>query len=246
MRAIILAAGVGKRLGSAHTGPKCLLEFGGRSLLERHLDALSAAGVDDVTLVLGHEADTIRRALPAAAAGRVLCHYNPLYTLGSMLSLWSARQTLLSGDDVLVMDADVLYDPAIVQRLARSAAPNCFLLDRDFLPGDEPVKICLQGERIVEFRKQIAAGLTYNRVGESVGFFRFDAGTATRLARIVDRHAAREGRELPHEEALRELALSGEADIAVEDVTGLAWIEIDFPEDITRAAGDILPRIDGR
>jgi choline kinase len=246
MKAIILAAGVGKRLSPLHQGPKCLLEFAGRNLLDRHLDALAAIGVDTVTLCLGYASGAIEQRIPARHAARVLVHYNPLFELGSVVSLWCARQALLSGDDVLLMDADVLYDQRILARLVGSAASNCFLLDRDFLPGDEPVKICLQDDRIVEFRKQIAPGLRYNALGESVGFFKFDAATATRLAALVSAYVADGRREQPHEEALRELALAPDCTIGVEDVTGLAWIEIDFPEDVNRATLDILPRLDDR
>ena len=246
MKAIILAAGVGKRLGALHQGPKCLLEFAGRNLLGRHLDTLAGLGVDSVTLCLGHASAAIERSSPQRHVARVLFHYNPLYELGSVVSLWCARHTLLGGDDVLLLDADVLYDQRILARLVDSSAGNCFLLDRDFLPGDEPVKLCLQDNRIVEFRKQIAPGLRYNAMGESVGFFKFDAATATRLAALVGAYVADGRREQPHEEALRELALAPDCAIAVEDVTGLAWIEIDFPEDVQRATLDILPRLDDR
>ncbi len=244
MKVIILAAGVGQRLASTHHGPKCLLEIDGRSLLQRHLDALAALDIHTVTLCLGYQAARVAAALDSRAGH--LLHYNPLFRLGSIVSLWCARQTLLSGDDVLVMDADVLYHPDILGRLVNSSEANCFLIDRDFVAGDEPVKICLENGRIVEFRKQIAAGLPYNRVGESVGFFKFDAATAQRLGCIVAAYVACEKRELPHEEALRELALEPGSDIGVEDVTGLPWIEIDYPEDITRAVKEIAPRISQR
>lgn len=242
MKAIILAAGVGKRLSSAHVLPKCLLKFAGLSLLERHLQALSVAGITDVTLCLGFDSEPIIESISTSG---VLVHYNPLYELGSVISLWSARQTLFSGDDVIVMDADVLYHPDILFRLVKSPARNCFVLDRDFMPGDEPVKICLRNNRIVEFRKRILPTVSYNCIGESVGFFKFDASTACRLGTIVGHYVADEKRELPHEEALRELALSDPTTIGIEDITGLPWIEIDVPDDVVRANDSILPRIDG-
>ncbi len=246
MHAIILAAGVGRRLKQGRPLPKCLLEFGGMSLLERHCRNLAACGVDNLTLCVGHEADQIAEILPGLARPATLLHYNPLYTLGSCLSLWSVRQTLLCGDDVLVMDADVLYHPDILRRLVTSPLPNCFLMDRDFAPGDEPVKLCVTGKRIVEFRKRVAEDLAYDRIGESVGFFKFDATTALLLARLIGQYVADGRRDQPHEEALRDLALSGEVAIGVEDVTGLPWLEIDFPEDLIRAEQHVLPLIHER
>ena len=61
MHAIILAAGRGSRLAEHNPEghPKCLMEFGGRSLLERHLDVLNQMGVRKADLILGFEADRI-------------------------------------------------------------------------------------------------------------------------------------------------------------------------------------------
>ena len=226
--------------------PKCLLRFGDMSLLERHCRNLSACGVDNLTICVGHAAEQIASALQGLSRPVTLLHYNPLYTLGSCLSLWSVRHTLLCGDDVLVMDADVLYHPDILRRLVNSPLPNCYLMDRDFAPGDEPVKLCVAGDRIVELRKRVADGLRYDRIGESVGFFKFDAATALRLARLIAAYIADGRREQAHEEALRDLALCDDIAIGVEDVTGLPWLEIDFPEDLIRAEHQVLPLIHER
>ena len=81
MKAVILAAGVARRLAplTDHTH-KCLLPVGGRSLLDRMLDALSAAGVDEAVLVLGHCEDQVRRAAgPARGAMRIGDVVNPDY-----------------------------------------------------------------------------------------------------------------------------------------------------------------------
>ena len=244
MHAIILAAGVGRRLNQDRPQPKCLLEFGGLTLLERHCRNLTACGIEQLSLCVGYEADQIASALRDISRPTALLHYNPLYTLGSSLSVWHVRHALAGGDDVVLMDADVLYHPEILQRLVRSPTPNCFLMDREFAPGDEPVKICMAGARIVEFRKCVAAGLSYDRIGESVGFFKFDAATALRLACLIDAYVADGRRDQPHEEALRDLALAGDVQIGVEDITGLPWLEIDFPEDLDRANENVLPLID--
>ena len=60
------------------------------------------------------------------------------------------------------MDADVLYDQEMINRLINTNIKNCLLLDRDFVPGDEPVKICVnKNGQINEFRKHIAEDLDY-------------------------------------------------------------------------------------
>jgi len=246
LHAIILAAGRGSRLADHNPQghPKCLMEFGGRSLLARHLDLLWRFGVPAVDLVVGFEASRIiEHVATLDSRPHVGYHFNPRYEQGSVLSLWAAEDTLMSGSPVLVMDADVLYHPAILQRLVTTAVENCYLLDRAFAPGDEPVKIALRDGVLVDFRKQLAADLEYDTIGESVGFFRFGPAMAQTICRECARFDAEGLGDAPHEEALRNVLLAQPDRFGVEDVSGLPWIEIDFPEDVERAAGEVLTSI---
>lgn len=245
MRAIILAAGVGRRLAPVHTGPKALLEFAGESLLARHLRHLAGAGVGPVTVCVGHERERVETHLAHVPhAGQVTTVYNPDYRRGSVLSLWSVREHLAGEEPVLLMDADVLYGPALLRRLVQSTRANCFLLDRDFQPGEEPVKLCIAGGRLIEFRKQLAPDLACDYCGESVGFFRFEPAMAARLAARTELYREGGWFEAPYEEAIRDLLLESPEGFGFEDVTGMPWIEIDFPEDVVRARRRILPAID--
>jgi choline kinase len=254
MRAIILAAGRGSRLQQAAGDelPKCLLSFGGKTLLERHLDILRDAGVGEVVLALGYRPGPVRAELQRLGRGDVEIVMNPQYELGSVLTVHTAAAQLTRGGDVLVMDADVLYDPRIMEALVAGDSVDRLLIDRDFEGGDEPVKVCVKDGVPVEFRKRVADGLTYDTIGESVGFFRFREGTAKRFAAIVAGYIDSGRANLPHEEAIRDLLLEepapgstrGVEHLDVADVTGLAWIEIDFPIDVERAASEILPQIE--
>ncbi len=245
-KALILAAGIGQRLGKAGGGvPKCLLEIGGRTLLARQLGQLAACGIEQVVLATGHQADLIGQALAQidTTLDITLVH-NPDYTEGSVVSLWTLREHLASGEPLLLMDADVLAHTEILRRLTGTVLPNCFLLDRDFEPGEEPVKLCLRGGRLVEFRKQPAPDLAWELAGESVGFFRFEPRMAARLARRTEQYVSGGRRGEPYEEAIRDLLLAAPDEFGFEDITGLPWIEIDFPGDLARARESILPRIE--
>ncbi|MCC5647374.1 phosphocholine cytidylyltransferase family protein [Nostoc sp. CHAB 5824] len=246
MKAIILAAGVGRRLGKdGQIQPKCLLKFNGKSLLERHLNYLRHYQIDEVVIAVGYQAQRIQDEIKALGAENwVSTVYNPDYTKGSVISLWCLRQQLVAGDDILLMDADVLYDRRIIERLVKTNIPNCFLLDRDFEPGDEPVKLCVRDNYLVEFRKQVALGLVYDFAGESVGFFRFGSAAAHRLAIRTEQYVADGLDDEPYEEAIRDLLLETPDTFGYEDITGLPWIEIDFSQDIQRAQNDILPQIE--
>ena len=246
MHAIILAAGRGSRLAEHNPEgmPKSLMEFGGRSLMARHLDLLIRLGVSKAELVVGYEADRIiGHVATLVSRPDVGFHFNPRFELGSVLSLLAAGESLESGEPVLIMDADVLYHPQILRTLIETEIENCYLLDRDFVPGDEPVKIAIRNGMMVEFRKQLAPGLVYDSIGESVGFFRFGPECAAMLAAECRSFETEGLGDAPHEEALRNLLLRRPDWFGFEDVTGLPWIEIDFPEDVVRASRNILPAI---
>jgi choline kinase len=247
MRAIILAAGRGLRLQKTDDRqmPKCLLQFGGMSLLERHLRILKNAGVDEIVLALGYRHERVELELDRLRwQPRPEIVLNPRFDLGSMLTVHTVAGALTRGGDVLLMDADVLYDQRIANALVAGQKPvNRVLMDRDFEAGDEPVKLCIREGVPIELRKQLPEDLKYDTIGESVGFFRFDQAGASRLAALVADYVEQDHADLPHEEAVRDLLRERSQLFEVADVTGATWIEIDFPTDVVRAAHEVLPQL---
>ena len=232
-RALILAAGVGRRLGVVDT-PKALLEFGGASLIARHVAILQRAGVTSITIVTGFAAEPLRAAVGALAAPKAMLIDNPDFREGSVVSLWAGRQVLRGGAPVVLMDADVLYDDRLMARLLGSAAADCLLLDRNIEIGDEPVKLCVTDGRIVDFHKRPSVAHEWH--GESVGFFRLAPGTAAELADRAEDYVSSGRRDMEYEEPIRDMILaSTPGRFGFEDVSGLPWTEIDFPEDVHKA-----------
>lgn len=239
---ILLVAGVGRRLNGAAEGPKVLLQFGERTLLDRHLEALRANGLDDVHLTVGYEADQIRAELARLGRDDVTLTHNPDYRQGSLVSFWVQNELLKSGKTIILMDGDVLYPPEMIRRLLDSPQENVLLLDRNLEPGDEPVKICIREGKIVDFRKKPVHDYEWH--GESVGFFRFSPEMASELADICGTYV-REGRTgEEYEEAIRDKILVEPNRFAATDVSDIPWTEIDFIEDVERARNQILPRLE--
>lgn len=245
MKVILLAAGIGQRLGDGpERHPKALLRFDSKTLLERHIDILRAFGIADIAITVGYRANLVteeidRLRLPIT----VRLIHNPHYREGSVVSLWAARDILASGAPIVLMDADVLYDHRLMARLLESTIANCLLLDRNIEPGEEPVKICVCGDRIVDFHKRPQA--KYDWHGESVGFFRFSPDAAHELVdRVADYIGTAERRLFEYEEPIRDMMLASPPDrFGFEDISDLPWVEIDFPEDVRRARDVILPRL---
>jgi choline kinase len=242
-RALILAAGVGRRLGDGtpehQRTPKAMLEFGGVSLLARHIAILRDLGVESITVVIGFAADHVRTAL--GGDGSVALLVNEDYREGSVVSLWAGREVLRGGDPVILMDADVLYDRRLMARLIASGHDDCLLLDREIEPGDEPVKLCVRDGRIVDFRKRPTEAHDWH--GESVGFFRFSPAAAVELADRAGAYVAAGRRAMEYEEPIRDMILASPGDrFGFEDISGLPWTEIDFPEDVMKARA-LLPEL---
>jgi 2-aminoethylphosphonate-pyruvate transaminase len=238
--AIILAAGVGRRLG--HGVPKVLLQFGGKSLLERHLMALHANNVRNVAVTVGYRPDLIRAELRRLGLlERVALVENPRYREGSIVSLAVQRAQLAAGKPVLLMDGDVLYDNRMLARLLQAAPEDVLLFDQAIEPGDEPVKICLRGEVIVDFDK--VPQLAHDRRGESVGFFRFSASMATALAERATAYVEGGRANAEYEAAIRDLIIAHPNRFGYEDISDLPWTEIDFEADVVRARQETLPRL---
>ena len=245
MKVVMLAAGIGSRLGFAGTNhpAKVLLRFGGKSLLQYHIEILKRHGIDELVLGVGYHHQDIDREIAALGAQDfVRTVFNENYEEGNIVTLWTLRDELCCDEPVLLMDADVLYDKELISRLIHSTHQNCLLLDRGFDPGDEPVKLCIRDGEIVEFRKWLSTGFDF--CGESVGFFKLSAEAARNLIMQTDLYLRQGRRHEPYEEAIRDVLLtSPRGTFAFEDVTGTPWIEIDFAVDIERATTEVLPRI---
>lgn len=245
MKVVMLAAGIGTRLcqTTAEAVPKILLRFDGKTLLERHIEIFRKNGITELVLGVGFHHDEIQREIEMLGAQNFArTVFNKDYDQGNIVTLSTLRDEISCGEPVLLMDADVLYDESLVECLINSRHPNCLLVDRAFVPGDEPVKICVRDGDIIEFRKWLSADFDF--CGESVGFFKFSAEIAEQIMLQTDL-SLRQGRQNePYEETIRDVLLtSPRGTFAFEDITGIPWIEIDFAVDVERANTEILPRI---
>lgn len=243
MKAIICAAGRGVRLGV--NSPKVLLEFGGRTLLEWHALRLREVGVPEVVLVTGYLREQIARVLPEIAARHGVSIrelVNERFQEGSVLSVAAALPEFEgSRDPILLMDADVLYPAQMLERLIHSSVPTALLIDREYsTKDDDPVLVPVKNGLPFEFRKKWTGQADF--VGESVGFFKIAPGDLTMLVEETRARSVGSNVRDSYDDVLRTMVLADR--FGFEDVTGLPWTEIDFPEDLSRAREEVLPRIE--
>lgn len=242
MKAIILAAGVARRLAPiTDRTHKCLLPVGARSLLDRMLSSLANSGIEDAVIVVGHCQDQVR-AEGGERRGAMRIRYveNPEYQKGSILSLWQARATLTE-DTTIVMDADVLFPEVFLTRLIASPAPSALLLDRGFTDTGEEVKLYGIGDRVIALGKKFVPEC-WEVVGEGIGFFKCGRDHAGEYIRLLAESIEETGGGNEYEDALHQLL--AQVPVGWVDVTGLPWTEVDFIEDLRRAETEVLPRIE--
>ncbi len=245
MKALMLAAGLGRRLyGDENENlPKALLQFGGQTLIERHIRILQACGIDELVLIVGHRKDDLlAEAERVASDGFVRSFYNPRYREGPKHSLACGEEVLRSGDDVLFMDADVLYHPTLLERLIESQEKNCFVIDREFQSTDDFVKVCINDGLVVDFGK--SRGDDYDIVGEWPGFLKMSPEIASKVADSVLGFIARGEDEGAYEDAYCEVLKSSPTKtFGFEDITGTPWVELDYETDLKKAESKILPQL---
>jgi len=239
MRGIILAAGKGSRLnGTAGESPKCLVKVGGETLVDRQIHALRRAGIDDITVVVGCQAEQVRRS---CGHGITYVENSKYAQTNSMYSLWMARPLLFEG--FVVLNCDVLFHPVLLGDLISSKHENALLIayrEADQAPfGDEEMKVQVRCGRVREISKQMDPA---DADGENLGVVKFGPKGAAELVTIMDRLIAAGGVRDWAPRAFREFAQVGS--LHAIGTRGFPWIEIDFPEDYQRAVREILPQID--
>jgi len=246
MKAIILAAGMGRRLAPVtDDAPKCLTEIGGRTILEHQLQAFRANGVDDIVVVRGYRAEDIQ--VPGARY-----YLNDDYQNNNILwSLFYAAPEIGS-EPFLFTYCDIVFHPDVVKKTIASPGDFALVVDREWqrayegrtlhpLPEAELTQV--RDGAIVEVGKRVSAEGT---LGEFIGLMKVSARGAAVLAETWrDVRARYQGREdQPFHRAaqfrkayltdmLQELVARGERLVPVE-IDG-EWREIDTLQDLERA-----------
>ncbi len=235
MKAIILAAGTASRLRplTLHT-PKCLLMVGERSLLQRSMDALIANGIREFVIVTGYLhtqiQDFVRQTYGDSISVRFI-HNKDYETTNNIYSLWLARPEA-EGEEVLLLDSDLLYDAQIVERVLTDKHENVLTLIRHEL-GEEEMKVVTDAHgAITEISKTCDPALA---AGESLGIERMGKAYTTALYKELEVMMNEEHLENTfYELAFLRLIAKGST-FSVLDVTDLFSCELDTVEDFENA-----------
>lgn len=238
MKAVILAAGMASRLRPlTDKCPKCLLTVGSRSLLQRTVDSVKAAGINDLTVVTGYREEMIRSFLTEHYPDMRLTFINnaDYATTNNIYSLWLARPSV-DGEDFILLDSDILFDPAVVKRIAETK--NTALAVNTHKLGEEEMKVIVDADNMVT---EISKTLEISRaLGESVGIEKIEADYSKALYAELEKMIEQENLvDIFYERAFERLIPQGYSFRAV-NTTDLFSIELDTVDDFNQAK-ELIP-----
>lgn len=241
MKAVILAAGQGTRIRSVHgEHPKCLIEVDDSTILDRQLEALSMAGINEVAIVVGYEKEqVVAHVISRERRYNQRIHFieNPAFALtNNIYSLWLAIDWL-RGDSFVVLNADVIFDPGILENAVHPDAPISMIVDP--LWRNETMKVVIEGDRVTRMSKKIPEE---EFSGTYIGITVFSKSMQERfLRRLNDFISAGRVNDF-FNVAVQELADEG-VHVGYTSTEGLAWAEIDDPLDLTFAQQTVFPNL---
>lgn len=237
MKAVILAAGIGSRLRPITSKkPKCMVKVAGRPILDYQIRAYAAAGIKDITIVVGYEADTIKDYCKHIKDININIVNNCDYeTTNNMYSLYLVRE-FVKDSDFILSNADVVFDARIAHELVNVITGDAIAADKGSYT-DESMKITLGDNYLINnISKQIQESEAY---GNSIDVYKFTSGSASTLFNHII-HIIEKDKNLKDwtEVAIQSLLQSGELKMSPFDICGKKWIEIDNYYDL--AIGDRL------
>ena len=232
MKAIILSAGQGSRLGHlVDNQPKCLIDFNGRTLLDRQLDTLEANGVHEAVVVTGFHDELVNDAIARRTGGpKVRTVFNPFYKVADNTgSLFMAREELTG--DCLVWNGDTLVSRSLMARVVgNDRAGISVTIDRKESYDDDDMKVVEESGRLKAIGKRLSEGVN----AESIGLLAFRSGGAEQFREAIERAMRTpEGTTIWYLRVINKIA--HDADVWTLDIEGEEWGEVDFPPDVERA-----------
>ena len=248
MQAIILAAGMGKRLGEyTHENTKCMLEVNGIKLIDRALACLHGINVSRVILVVGYKGQNVKDYVGIDYHGMPIIYVdNPVFDkTNNIYSLFLAKDYLLE-DDTVLLESDLIYEPAIVKKLFEDDFPNIALVDKYESWMDGTVVTIDEDNRITRFiDKNHFKFEEIKRYYKTVNIYKFSKEFSSKYyVPFLTAYSTALGNNEYYEQVLRVILHLHEAPLKALPLTGETWYEIDDVQDLDIASGMFAPTED--
>ena len=256
MQALILAAGMGKRLGEyTKNNTKCMVPVNGTPLIDRVLKQLSMLSLNRVVIVVGYEGKKLMEYIGNEKDGLKIEYVNnPVYDkTNNIYSLALAKEKLME-DDTLLIESDLIFDDGMFKLLLDNPNPNLALVAK-YESWMDGTMVCIDKDcNIVNFVPKDAFRYEdAEQYYKTVNIYKFSkAFSQTKYVPFLDAYSKAVGNNEYYENVLRIISFLNSHDLKALPITNEKWYEIDDKQDLDIAEAlfadekDVLRKYDGR
>lgn len=236
MQALILAAGMGRRLGEfTADNTKCMLEVNGVRLIDRMLGQLSALPLNRIIIVIGYAADNLRNHITKYHSDKnIVFIENPIYDkTNNIYSLWLAKN-LMQEDDTLLLESDLIVDDKVILSAYESEWRNVALVSKYQTWNDGTMVRIDSDNNIVNFIPKKAFKYSETEYYyKTVNIYKFSKEFINnQYLPFLEAYIRVLGENEYYEQVLRVITLIDDSGLKALPITGLNWYEIDDVQDL--------------
>ena len=256
MQAIILAAGMGKRLGEyTESNTKCMVPVNGTKLIDRALLQLSHLSLNRVVIVVGYEGQKLMDYLGDEYNGlKIEYVINPIYDKTNNIYSLALAKEKMQEDDTLLLESDLIFEEGMLNLLVDTSFPNLAMVAK-YETWMDGTMVCIDSEQnIVNFVPK--AAFNYQNVDQyfkTVNIYKFSKDfTRTKYVPFLEAYSKSVGNNEYYENVLRIITFLNSHDLKALPIGNLKWYEIDDKQDLDIAEAlfaeekDILRKYYGR
>ncbi len=239
MQVIILAAGMGKRLGElTRNNTKCMIRVNGQTLIERALSQFRKLSVSRVVMVVGYKGKELREFIGDSYEGLPIEYIeNPVYDkTNNIYSLSLAKERLLE-DDTLLVESDLIFEDAVLDKILSDPYPNIALVAKYESWMDGTVVMLDNDNNILNFVTKKAFNFDHKDLYyKTVNIYKFSKEfSRTHYVPFLEAYIHAVGCNEYYEQVLRVIALLDKPDLKALPLSGEKWYEIDDIQDLDNA-----------
>lgn len=240
MQGLILAAGMGKRLGKyTEDQTKCMVKVNNKTLIEYALDSLISAGIKSVILVVGYKAQKLKDFLGNSYKSIEITYVdNEIYDkTNNIYSLWLAKEYLVK-DDTLLLESDLIFEDSIIKDLIKDASPSLAVVAKYEPWMDGTVTLLDKEDNITSFIPK--ANFNWNHIEnyyKTVNIYKFSKEFSSKYyTPFLEAYISALGNNEYYEQVLKVIASLDDITLKALTITHKKWYEIDDIQDLDIAS----------
>ncbi|MDD7350952.1 MAG: aminotransferase class I/II-fold pyridoxal phosphate-dependent enzyme [Clostridia bacterium] len=238
MQALMLAAGMGKRLGKfTGNNTKCMLEVAGKKLVDRAIEAVAKAGIDKFIFVIGYKGDNLRDYIldkyKDSPMEFVFIDNKDYATSNNIYSFYMAKE-YLEQDDTIMMESDLIFDSSLIQKLVQSPERDMAVVAKYESWMDGTVVTCDGDDNITQFIEKVDMDLSLTeQYYKTVNVYKFSPQFVTNIYfPFLEAYMKAYGLNSYYETALKVVSHLSKATLKAFYMDDMPWYEIDDAQDL--------------